>query len=381
MAVLRPITFAFQGSSLTTGRLSAGWVPRLTHDLQCYPEAVGPIRVYDMGKGSQNSAWGVTNAPELSKLKPTHVITEGFGINDAIDFGGGPAITRPQHIINIQTMVAEWVANIPGVDITIQTMSPVSAAGAAIRPALADYYADEIATGTTLGIRTLDNYAAWPHPLPDGVSYGAAVGYAAFGGTWNPADKTGNITLSAANLNAKNTSGTGALGLVRATVGFNAGKHNFAVTVVNASDVGVGIMTAAASFGGRVGGGPGGYGYDTTGVVYAGSGAPVEFHQAFVAGDVISVCVDMTLLRIWWSVNGFCVNGDPVAGIGGTAIAAGTYYPAINAGGLTGGGEVTAVFATAYPGDGLHPLWSGAVDTYLYPAIVAFCRARMGEFW
>jgi hypothetical protein len=31
--------------------------------------------------------------------------------------------------------------------------------------------------------------------------------------------------------------------------------------------------------------------------------------------------------------------------------------------------------------DGLHPIWTGAVDTYLYPYVLAWARARMAEHW
>lgn len=163
--VLPPFVAAFLGTSLTSGRLAADWVPTLNREIREFPEAVGPVVILNLGKGSQNSAWGVTQAPLLTALKPTHILFEGFAINDCIDLGAGPAITRAQHILNIQTMVAGWRAGIPAVDLTIQTMSSISAANAAQRPNLADYYADEIATGATLGMRTLDNYANWPKPL------------------------------------------------------------------------------------------------------------------------------------------------------------------------------------------------------------------------
>jgi hypothetical protein len=32
-------------------------------------------------------------------------------------------------------------------------------------------------------------------------------------------------------------------------------------------------------------------------------------------------------------------------------------------------------------GDGLHPLWTGAFDTYSYPSILAWARAQMAAFW
>lgn len=170
-SVRKPFVLGITGSSLATGYLSADWVPKLANELMGYPEATGPITVLNMGHGGWTSADILAAAPNLSARKPSHILFEGGGINSSVVVGGVPAVSRAQHILNVQAMVAEWQANIPGVDLTIQTMNPVSAEGAALRPNLADYYADEIATGTTLGIRTLDHYAAWPKPLDPALSH------------------------------------------------------------------------------------------------------------------------------------------------------------------------------------------------------------------
>lgn len=170
MALIRkPFVPLFLGSSLTTGRLAADWVPRLDAELKDQVEAIGPYCVINAGKGSQNSAWGVTQIADIVARQPTHILMEGFAINDCVDFGGGPAISRAGHTANITTMVTAFLAGIPGVDITIQTMSPVSTAGAAIRPQLATYYADEITTAAGLGVHSLDNYTRWAAGWPGGA--------------------------------------------------------------------------------------------------------------------------------------------------------------------------------------------------------------------
>lgn len=171
--IRKPFALALLGSSLTTGRLAADWVPTLQREIILQPEAKGPVRLYNRGHGSMDSAWGLTQAQAIADLGVSHVLFEGFAINDCVDFGAGPDQTRAQHIANIQGMVAIWRAANPDVDLTIQTMSSVSAAVAAGRPALADYYADELATGATLGIRTMDNYAGWPKPLDPALTNGA----------------------------------------------------------------------------------------------------------------------------------------------------------------------------------------------------------------
>lgn len=168
--ILPAFVLGLTGTSLTTGSLSADWVPKLQNELRMAPEAKGPVRVINAGHGSWTSADILANAPFLAGLNPTHILFEGGAINDCVDSGGGPAISRAQHILNIQAVVALWRAKNAAVDLTIQTMSSVSAA-MTIRPALADFYADEIATGTTLGIRTLDNYAGWPKPLNQALTH------------------------------------------------------------------------------------------------------------------------------------------------------------------------------------------------------------------
>jgi len=34
-----------------------------------------------------------------------------------------------------------------------------------------------------------------------------------------------------------------------------------------------------------------------------------------------------------------------------------------------------------YDNDGLHPIWAGAVDTYLYPNVYWWARNKMATFW
>jgi hypothetical protein len=380
--VLPPLALALLGSSLTTGRLSADWVPRLTRELQAYPEAKGPIDIYNKGKGSQNSAWGVTQIPDLVALKPTHVLMEGFAINDCIDTGSGPAISRAQHITNIQTMVAGLQAGIPGVDITIQTMNPVSAAGSPTRPNLVDYYADEIATAAILGVRSIDNYASWPHPLPDFLSNGAAIGYSAFTGTWDPGNKNSHVTLSGGNLGAASS----ALNCgVKGTISRNAGLYYFDVLVTNETGLIVGIENAAATVadGHYVGLDVVGIGYGADGKIYSctaigNATSLLGLAATYAAGDLIGVAVNFTLHKVWFCKSGTWQNGDPVAGVGGFTIPTDTFFPAVS---MSVGGSCTGNFINVYPGDGLHPLWSGGVDTYLYPNVITWARARMAALW
>lgn len=380
MAQVSPtLSLLLLGSSLTTGRLAgpdSSWVPTLLHDLPNQPEAKGPIKIINAGKGSQTSAWGITQTPILSTYRATHVLMEGFAINDCVDFGAGPVIDRATHNANLIQMITDFRSGNAGIDITVQSMSPVSAAGAAVRPQLATYYADEIATAAAQSAGHLDNYAAWPHPLPDLLSNGAAVGATAWGGTWNPADKTGNVTLSGGNLNATNTfAGNGG---VRGTISENAGKWYFDQVINAQVGLSLGIMTAAAGLGNAVGSVANSYGFGADGSVYAAAATPVGNVGPFANGDTMQIYADFTNLRLYIGRNGVWLNGDPVKVIGGLPFAAGTYFPAL---GNVPGDNSTANFATVYPGDGLHPLWTGGLDTYLYPAVLALMRAKMAAFW
>jgi hypothetical protein len=178
--VRRPFTLVTYGTSLTTGRLSSQWAERLQQTLYGLPEAVGPIIIYNMGKGSQTSVWGAANAYLAADLKPTHILSEGFAINDSAVVGGNPQVSQADHLLNMASMRATWRAANPGVDITWQTMSSVSTAAAG-RPNLADYYADEMTYAAAQGDTRIDNYlgaggaypgpsGGWPKPLSDSLT-------------------------------------------------------------------------------------------------------------------------------------------------------------------------------------------------------------------
>lgn len=165
-----PFVLATFGTSLTTGRLSTFWPERLREVLNAVPEAVGPIIIQNMGRGSQNSDWGVANAPLIADLNPTHILTEGFAINDA---ASGIGVSQAQHLLNMQAMHDIWKARNPAVDITWQTMNGVSTSGAALRPDLAAYYADEVTKAQAMGDRILDHYAGGAgYPVPPGFAGG-----------------------------------------------------------------------------------------------------------------------------------------------------------------------------------------------------------------
>lgn len=179
--IKNPFVLVTYGTSLTTGRLSTRWPERLREVLQAVPEAVGPVVLYNLGRGSQTSDWGVANAYTIADIKPTHVLSEGFAINDCALSGGVPAVSQANHMANMQTMHDTIKAANAATDITWQTMNGVSVAGEGLRPDLGAYYADELTKGAGMGDRTLDNYGGvgtsppgpvggWVKPLPDALT-------------------------------------------------------------------------------------------------------------------------------------------------------------------------------------------------------------------
>lgn len=387
--VLKRFTLVCIGSSLTTGRLAGpdvSWVALLAYQLPAEAEALGPIDVYNMGKGSQNSAWGVTQIDAVAAYKPTHILMEGFAINDCVDFGAGPAISRAAHIANMTAMVTAWKAQIPGVDITIQTMNPVSVAGAGIRPQLPAYYADEVATAAMLGVRILDNYTASAKPLDPTKSNGAVpfvlpvtAGFDGqpSGAAWNPADVS-NLTLSADLLSATSAA---ANGMVRGNMPLTGKVHmEFLISgpIVGWSGntygwPSFGVATAASS----LAGGPMGRAVGAAGLL-AGPGGNVSVDGVFTGGagfstaqgDVVGIEVDVPNSLIYFLKSATRSAGISIASLTGSAI-----YPAMSLQATNASWHFTEY------GDGLHPLFTGWLDTYLYPNVMAWARARMGEYW
>jgi hypothetical protein len=395
--IRRPFFLALYGTSLTQGRLNADWPAYLARELQQYPEAKGPIVTYNQGRGSQNSDWGLANIGLIADQRPTHVLMEGFSINDAAVTGGVPAVSIANHDANVTAMVAALRAARADVDITIQTMNPVSAEGAAIRPNLAAYYARDVALAGTLGLTLLDNYGGapggpvggWPKPLDPDVTYGAGPpDYSAWevgnpaAVTWNPADKSADINLTDGNLTAEVVSGAGAK--VRATLSRQLGKFQFGTTIlavsgVDGTSVGIARPTSPLNIG------PGAdahsQGIIQTGQIF-GNGALMGVGAPYGVGDEVGWAIDATRGVSWVHVNGTWYGGgavnNPTTGEGGFAYAPGPIFPAV--GGLPGS-KFGGIFNGPAPGDGLHPIFAGAVDTYLYPNVVTWARGKMAAHW
>jgi hypothetical protein len=387
-AVRKHFVLDLYGTSLTQGRLNADWPALLKRQLQQYPEAKGPIDIVNQGKGSTNSDWGLANIGLIANDRPTHVLMEGFSINDAaLTDGVNPQVTTGNHDVNVTAMVAALRAARADVDITIQTMNPVSLAGQGLRPNLAAYYARDVALAGTLGLTLLDNYGGvaggpvggWPKPIDGKKTNGAAPfliaptgGYAGqwVNALWDPAHVGANIAISADGLSFTSTG----VGGVRDLTAIAGQSHvEFTIGAVGGGFA-LGVCNGAMNVADYPGQDLNGFGLGSSGSVYR-NGAVVAnagLGGAVGAGDVIGVEVDIAAQLLFFMRGATRGPGLDISALG----AAPWYF----AGGAAGAGAaVTAKFSEE--GDGLHPLFVGAVDTYLYPNVIALLRTKMAAFW
>lgn len=135
--------------------------------------------------------------------------------------------------------------------------------------------------------------------------------------TWNPSDKSANITLSNGNLTATNPA-TGNYCGVRSDIGVSSGKHywEFAYTSGASSDAMYGIANGSQSMadGQYVGLGANGWGnYRPTGnKLYNGGNTAYGSSQAL--NDVIMIALDMDNGEVYWGKNGTWFNsGNPAS--------------------------------------------------------------------
>jgi hypothetical protein len=133
--------------------------------------------------------------------------------------------------------------------------------------------------------------------------------------TWNPDDKSANITLSDGNLTAETSSG--GWNNVRSVLSVTTGKYYFEYTITDASLVQVGIVTSATNYTTYFGGDAYSVGWQLQGEFYIGAlftgngKTPVSLGN----GDIACIALDMDAGKIWFGKNGAWIgSGDPAAG-------------------------------------------------------------------
>lgn len=147
--------------------------------------------------------------------------------------------------------------------------------------------------------------------------------------TWDPANKSADITLSNADLTATKTAASYAN--VRSVLGVNSGKWYWELTFddegpgYTVEEFGVGDN--AIALGTSVGFYSTGYSYKEDGQK-GNNNSYVAFGSAFNVGDIISIALDMDAGKVWWALNGvWQASGDPGAGTNEAYSGiSGTYY-------------------------------------------------------
>lgn len=180
--------------------------------------------------------------------------------------------------------------------------------------------------------------------------------------TWNPSDKSVNITLSNGNLTASD--GASGFNGVRGIASHSTGLYYYEIVVSASGNTGLdllGIGNASASLVDFTGDNNNSIGYGGDGKIWLNGGNPTGSPiQSYVVGDIIGVATDMTHIKMWfknitqvsgWN-NDVIGNQNPATNTGGisfSTMAAGPWFPQASLEGATS--VMTANFgATAYTG-------------------------------
>jgi len=165
---------------------------------------------------------------------------------------------------------------------------------------------------------------------------------------WSPKDKNASIALSNNNLTA--TATATAWKSVRANAGKSTGKFYFEYHIdsaVNAYLI-VGVGTLSASLANWVGSDNYGWGFhNSSPAVIRYGGNSSSYGSQYLAGDVVSVAIDLDAHKIWFGINGVWQNsGNPETGVNPAfSNLSGEIYPMVSI--YSGGNQITAHFATA----------------------------------
>ena len=132
--------------------------------------------------------------------------------------------------------------------------------------------------------------------------------------TWNPADKSTNITLTNGNLTATGDSSTSWLG-VRSTDSKSTGKYYFEITINAMGQWGshIGLSDSSCPLSGNQGSNSHCWFIDTDdGKVYPGG---TSYGSHYSNGDILRLAVDLNTHKMWFGKNASWF-GDPVAETG-----------------------------------------------------------------
>ncbi len=153
--------------------------------------------------------------------------------------------------------------------------------------------------------------------------------------TWNPGDKSSEISLSGGDLTATRATTINNNAAVRATSSKDSGKCYFEISIDTVGTSGgdysiYGIASAGLSLNNYVGSTTGSYGYEyATGNKYN-NGTGAAYGSTLTAGDVLGIAVDLDNGKIWFSKNNtWQASGDPASGTNPAYTGlAGVFFPA-----------------------------------------------------
>jgi hypothetical protein len=149
--------------------------------------------------------------------------------------------------------------------------------------------------------------------------------------TWNPADKSSDITLSGSDLIATMT-GTNVHRLVRATHGRSTGKYYFEILSGSGVDSSGGVADSGASLSAYCGSNATSYGYAKVNGNKYNNSTGSSYGASYTSGDVVGIAVDLDAGKIWFAKNNtWQASGDPAAGTNAAYTGlSGTKYPALS---------------------------------------------------
>lgn len=147
--------------------------------------------------------------------------------------------------------------------------------------------------------------------------------------TWNPSDKSANLTLANGNKTAIRNAGTG-FAMVRSTTSKSTGKWyaEIRIDLLGGTDTMLGLDSGAGSLSSYPGNAANGYGYYMLDGSKFNNAASTAYGATYTTNDVIGIAYDAGAGKVWFSKNGtWQASGDPATGANPafTGVAAGQF--------------------------------------------------------
>lgn len=148
-----PLLAVTYGTSLTA---DGAWVSAVSIDLDMrYPDA---LAFENTAESARFSGWGLENFDERVLAHAPDILFIEFAVNDAyLPYETSIAQSRA----NMEMMLDRVAADFPDCSVVLIVTNHVIGAGAEVRPALADYYAEVRLVGAERGLLVIDEEPAW----------------------------------------------------------------------------------------------------------------------------------------------------------------------------------------------------------------------------